>query len=675
MNLPKLKGKSRNPLSGITNKNAAENKTTPGTSNNVKKLFTPCRRVGLNRNKNSKNLIPVLNESTTSTPYGSYNDVSDVQQDSSELGIVNNIVINNKSPQQCVDELSTEFVKEQNTKDVNTKYDEKLVLFEARVQLEDILLREDVTPRKTSNNKRKVKEVHDSNAVEQSKSNSENKKLKKQKLIVDSLNDVGTIEDDLMLINQGIPIHNMSKNEKAQVEQSAYKSNNSTANSSPRKSQKSSIQQSQSQESSIPSQSQETTTTTSYDEQELPNITETPRSNQYTSEDESLLYNCDMSDFGHASDRRKKKKSVSGKHKKHSSKASSSSKQKQDVSEARSAVSTTYDSDSDDDFLVKPKREKRSSISLKKDSNNQSSIKNEVGNTDDKKKLKKMKKNPVVDELNRTEHIRIAENKSYTIVHKGNIISYVKSHDNDVDMKTTESDDNQQPPSNYEIPVTQKSMIIERKDYKTEQLNATPEIETKSGYITSMFDDVLKNAGKNKQLLSSDMKIHKAKKNKNVNESSTPQRTNNAKHSPVTKVNIHRNSNPYETLKQSQITVKSVKSLSSEVQEKPATNELPDKLDLVKIKKEALTMETALKVKQDRLARLQRVSVYKRTHDLQALRAVTLRMKRGCQEALIDLLLVLKEHSNEEFDMGTLLHNMKIPNELVGYNEEDDNFV
>lgn len=671
MNLQKLRGKSRNPLSGITNTNAEENKAMPGTSNNVKKLFTPCRRVGLNRKKNSKNLVPVLNESSTSTPCGSFNDVSDVPQDSSELNIVNDSVISNKSSQQYVDELPTTFVKEQNTKDVNTKYDEKLILFEARVQLEDIILRENVAPKKTS--KRKVNEVHD--AVEHNKSTGETKKLKKQKRIPDSSNDVGTIENDLILINQGIQVDDMSKNEQVQAEQTVHKSNNSSVNSSPKKSQKSSIEQSQSQESCIPSQSQESTTTTTYESQEFPDIIETPKSSQLTSEDESLLYNSDTSDFTHASSRRKKKKSVSGKHKKHSSKASSSSKQKQDVSETRSVVSTTYDSDSDDDFVVKPRREKRSSISLKKDSKSQSSIKNEVGNTDDKRKLKKLKKNPIVDELNRTEHIRIAENKSYTIVHKGNIISYVKSHDNDVDMKTTESDDNQQPPSNYEIPVTQKSMIIERKDYRTEELNITPEIENKSGYITSMFDDVLKSAGKNKQLLSSDAKHRKVKKSKNINEPSTPQRTHNIKHVPVTNIDAHKNTNPPELVKQSQITVKSVKSLSSEVEDKPPTNESPDKSDILKIKKEILAMESVLKVKQDKLAGLQRVSVYKRTHDLQALRAVTLRMKRGCQEALIDLLLVLKEHSNEEFDMGTLLHNMKIPNELVGYNEEDDNFV
>lgn len=424
-----------------------------------------------------------------------------------------------------------------------------------------------------------------------------------------------------------------------------------------------------------------------------------------------------------------------------------------------SAKPRQYNSDSDDDFMEKPRREKK--------------------DPDIKKKIKI----PVPDPLNRIEHIRIRENKSYTIMHMNNISSYVKYYDNDVNLKRTESDDNQQTSSQPVVSKVKTSMIIERKNYlikssqesnssensgptngnsvcneNSEPLNENSEpLNENSEPLNENSEPLNENT---EPLTESSEPLNK--NSESINESSellnensgptnkNPEPTNvnsDCNENPETKNmtsavtefsekieynSAHRDSENTETSgfagfspeyvnaehienpEYSNINIFSENPDSNDVEnsnsndisnfndiEKPETIVTPgiyntditvtndaenpenasnvENLDdpqneMKKMLKLKSNLINQIKMKRDKLDSLKRIMAYKEEHNLDDLTKTTLQFKYTLQEALVDLLSHLKTHTERNFNMLLLLGFLKIPSEMVGYNDETKSF-
>lgn len=85
-------------------------------------------------------------------------------------------------------------------------------------------------------------------------------------------------------------------------------------------------------------------------------------------------------------------------------------------------------------------------------------------------------------------------------------------------------------------------------------------------------------------------------------------------------------------------------------------------------------IEKRIKEKEDKLTRLKQAEVYSKKHRVDDLKALTLTWKNGCQQALTDLLVLLKSHNND-MDMVTLLQKLNIPDNMIQYDYESDQFL
>lgn len=83
-------------------------------------------------------------------------------------------------------------------------------------------------------------------------------------------------------------------------------------------------------------------------------------------------------------------------------------------------------------------------------------------------------------------------------------------------------------------------------------------------------------------------------------------------------------------------------------------------------------IECRIKKKEERLASLKRAELYARKHNVEELNALELKWKSGCCQALRDLLDLLNKR--EDVDMVGLLKKLNIPEDMIRYNSENDDF-
>lgn len=81
-----------------------------------------------------------------------------------------------------------------------------------------------------------------------------------------------------------------------------------------------------------------------------------------------------------------------------------------------------------------------------------------------------------------------------------------------------------------------------------------------------------------------------------------------------------------------------------------------------------------VKEKEDRLAKLKQAEVYRRIHNIEELEQLTVHWKKGCQDALRQLVVRLQEHGLVS-SLATLMRKFSIGPDVFTYDPQTDRFT
>ena len=113
--------------------------------------------------------------------------------------------------------------------------------------------------------------------------------------------------------------------------------------------------------------------------------------------------------------------------------------------------------------------------------------------------------------------------------------------------------------------------------------------------------------------------------------------------------------------------------VSRSIESNLSQDEMLDNYSSAELVEKILKLEDLVKDKKDNIDKLQQVIKYKSLHKVSHLKETTAVWKNGCQDALRDLLLKLREH--KPIDMPQLLANMKIPKSMITFDVDTDCFL
>lgn len=101
----------------------------------------------------------------------------------------------------------------------------------------------------------------------------------------------------------------------------------------------------------------------------------------------------------------------------------------------------------------------------------------------------------------------------------------------------------------------------------------------------------------------------------------------------------------------------------------------PDENDFYEINEEMVkAIENRIKEKENKLDGLKRAEVYLKKHKIDELNALLVKWKGGCCEALKDLLGLFRSRG-DDVNMVGLLKMLNVPEKMIKYNPENDNFL